>query len=668
MQIKAAVLAVSTVSATADSTNPISKVLQMIDGLASKIIQEGEETHKVYAKFAEFCDDRHMEIGFEIKTGTSEVEGLQAAIAEAASEIDALTSQIDELGSSVAEDEKDLKEATDIRSKENIEFVTVEKDLSETMDMLQRAIAVIEREMAGGASFAQVKGAQGLLQALQAMVSAEQMSVADGKKLTALVQTENDSKDSEAAFGAPAAAVYESSSGGIVDTLQGLLDTATEQLETARKAEVTAKQNYDMKKQSLEDEIKYAAKDLDEAKKGLAANEEKKATAEGDLGVTTKALSEDKADLASLHHDCMTKASAYETETSSRGEELKALATAKKIIVEATSLSQTESFIQVVSSAKGNQIVHVLKKLASSQNSPALSQLASRVQSAIRLGNSAGADPFAKVKQLVSDMLAKLTKEAEEDATQKAFCDKEMAETKAKKEDKTAEASKLSTKVDQKEAQSSKLKEEVATLQKELAELASTQAKMDELRSEEEAVYEQAKPELEKAVSGIQLALKTLKDYYAKAAEHGSSGGAGGGVISLLEVAEADFSKNLSEVIAEEQVAAGAYKTQTQENGMTKLTKDSDVKYKNKEAASLDKAVSELKTDLDGVQDELEAVNSAWAVLKSQCVAKPETYAERAARRESEINGLKDALEVLESEAAFVQVSVQHLRGVRVHA
>merc|ERR1719329_1772625 len=498
--------------------------------------------------------------------------------------------------------------------------------------MLERAIAVIEREMAGGASFAQVKGAAGLVQAMQAMVSAEQMSVADGKKLTALFQTQNDAKDSEAAFGAPAAAVYESSSGGIADTLQGLLHTATEQLESARKTEVTSKQNFEMKTQSLTDEVKYANKDLDEAKKSSSANAEKQATAEGDLSVTTKALNEDKAALASLHAECMQKASAYESETSSRGEELKALATAKKIIKEATSLAQT-SFVQLVSSTKGNKIVHVLKDLASAQHSTALSQLASRVQSAIRLGNSAGDDPFAKVKQLITDMLAKLTKEAEEAATQKAFCDKEMAETKAKCDDKTAEVEKLSTRVEQKEA-----------------------------------VYKVTQPELEKAVAGIQLALKTLKDYYAKAAEHGASEGAGNGIISLLEVAEADFTKNLNEVVVEEQMAAASHKAQTKENGFTKLTKEADVKYKNKEAASLDKAVSETKTDLQGVQDELDAVNSAWASLKSQCVAVPETYEERKARREAEVNGLKEALEILESEAALVQVSARHLRGVKQHA
>ena len=115
--------------------------------------------------------------------------------------IDAATSQIEELGASVAEDEKDLKAATEVCTEKNEDFLAVEKDLTETIDMLERAIAVIEREMAGGAAFAQIKGANGLLQVLQSMVASEQMSVADGKKLTARVQTENDQRDNEAAFG-----------------------------------------------------------------------------------------------------------------------------------------------------------------------------------------------------------------------------------------------------------------------------------------------------------------------------------------------------------------------------------------------------------------------------------------------------------------------------------
>merc|ERR1712127_417590 len=86
-------------------------------------------------------------------------------------------------------------------------------------------------------------------------------------------------------------------------------------------------------------------KEMGEAKQSKSGSEETKATAEGDLGVTTTDLNNDMGALGDLHHECMTKAQEFETEVTSRGEELKALATAKKIIIEATSLAQT-SFLQ----------------------------------------------------------------------------------------------------------------------------------------------------------------------------------------------------------------------------------------------------------------------------------------------------------------------------------
>jgi hypothetical protein len=44
-----------------------------------------------------------------------------------------------------------------------------------------------------------------------------------------------------------------------------------------------------------------------------------------------------------------------------------------------------------------------------------------------------------------------------------------------------------------------------------------------------------------------------------------------------------------------------------------------------------------------------------YGKIKERCIAKPETYEERKARREAEIEGLKEALSILESEAAFMQ-------------
>merc|ERR1719328_936391 len=93
--------------------------------------------------------------------------------------------------------------------------------------------------------------------------------------------------------------------------------------------------------------------------------------------------------------------------------------------------------------------------------------------------------------------------------------------------------------------------------------------------------------------------------------------------------------------------------------------KDQDLKYKTKEVKGLKKAIADLSSDRDTVSSELSAVNEYYAKLKDRCIAKPETYEERKARREAEIKGLKEALQILESETAFVQRKSRrtHMRG-----
>merc|ERR1712194_728379 len=256
--------------------------------------------------------------------------------------------------------------------------------------------------------------------------------------------------------GAPAAAVYKNKSGGIVDTIEDLKGKAEDQLDEIRKTETTNQNNYSVLKQTLKDQIKFANADMDAAQKGIAASNEKKATAEGDLEVTKKDLTEDVKAKATLHHDCMSKASNFESETNSRGEELKALATAKKIIKEATSLTQV-SLVQLSSQSSNYEVVRFVRDLAHKEGSTQLAQLASHLASAMH-----SKDPFAKVKDLISDMLSKLEADAEADATEKAYCDKELKETNEKKADKTSEIEKQTTRIEQAAAKSAKLKEEVA--------------------------------------------------------------------------------------------------------------------------------------------------------------------------------------------------------------
>ena len=79
----------------------------------------------------------------------------------------------------------------------------------------------------------------------------------------------------------------------------------------------------------------------------------------------------------------------------------------------------------------------------------------------------------------------------------------------------------------------------------------------------------------------------------------------------------------------------------------------------------MDKTISELSGDRDTSNTELSAVNEYYGKINERCVAKPETYEARKARREAEITGLKEALSILENEAAFLQKK-HRMRGSRM--
>merc|ERR1719487_1998712 len=243
-----------------EETSPVSKVMSMLGDLEAKIIKEGEAAQKTYDEFSEWCEDRSRNVGFEIKTGKSEIADLKATIEKETADIEALSTKIEELSGSIATDEADLKAATKIRAEEAADFAVEEKETTEVISMLERAISILEREMKkGGASMMQLQNTKTVVDALGALVQASVISSADSKRLAALVQSSQESQDSDDQEpGAPAAAVYTGHSDGIIGTLEDLLEKAETQLGKARKAEEASLHNFQMLKQSLTDEIHFA--------------------------------------------------------------------------------------------------------------------------------------------------------------------------------------------------------------------------------------------------------------------------------------------------------------------------------------------------------------------------------------------------------------------------
>merc|ERR1719172_606442 len=107
-----------------------------------------------------------------------------------------------------------------------------------------------------------------------------------------------------------------------------------------------------------------------------------------------------------------------------------------------------------------------------------LSKLGHRFHSfaLLQLAEVAKADPFAKVKGMIEEMIAALLKQAEEEATQKAFCDEEMGKSKKSQEDKTGKLDKYQARIDKASSGKAELESSIKELQTEIGEIDKAQA------------------------------------------------------------------------------------------------------------------------------------------------------------------------------------------------
>jgi len=587
-----------------------------------------------------------------------------------------LTTKIEELTSAISEKEATLKKATALRKKEHADFLDADKELGETISMLRRALAVLEKEMGKGA-FLQTAAMTKVAASLEALVEASALNTLDKTKLQVLLETSEDDAQEPAEKG---------QSKGIIETMEDMLEKSETQMGAGQKAEMEAAHNFDMLKLSLEDGIKAETKELAESKKEKAMSEEKSAEAAGNLERSKKEIAADEIKLKDLQHECMSKAQEYESAQMERNNELEALAAAKKILQEKTggAAERTYSFVQVAAhttmkatmkaKAQGSRdrIVSMLQDLAKSNAQPSLAQLAEAVRSTMLTEN----DPFGKVKQMIQEMLEKLLKEAKEEADKKAFCDKEMKDTKMKMDEKETEVDDLTTSLDSSDAKIAKLKEGIAVLEGELGKIASEQKTATDMRNKEKAEWEAAKGDFEQGLEGVQMALEVLRDYYAEKKDDDSllqsdigsamslaqttvkSGGASG-IIGMLEVAEADFSKMLAEGQADEDQAQKEYEKFTEDNRVAQAAKETEVKYKQKDMKETEASGQETSKDLGVAQEEQSAVLEYDEKLKPQCVSTPDPYEERVKRREKEVAGLKEALQILDAESAPAFLSVR---------
>eukprot|EP00435_Cladocopium_sp_Y103_P001923 s1105_g1.t1 len=262
-----------------------------------------------------------------------------------------------------------------------------------------------------------------------------------------------------------------------------------------------------------------------------------------------------------------------------------------------------------------------------------------------------------------------------------AFCDQEMKHTKATLSDRQDESKRKGAALELTTAQVAQLREELANLAQELSDLAESDQELTKMRQAEHEEHTQAYKDLELGLAGVQTAIKALRDYYsqdrpvqldmaasmalaadgrAPKVDIAEVSTAGAGVISFLEVVESDFARNMADLQSQDRNAQEAYEKLMQQSKVVKAQKEADVKHKTTEATNLERSATELRSDTASAKQQLEAVTEYLGKLQEECTAKElktqwlrfalvETREERMAKRQKEMEGLQEALSILES-------------------
>jgi hypothetical protein len=654
----------STMAKKAEVT-PIQKVIEMMDSMLAKGKKEKQEEEVEFAKFHEWCDQLRDEKTKSIAEATAQIEELAAAIDKAESDAEVLSEEISELEASIAKNEADAKAATELRDKEHADYAAQHKDYSESIDALARAIQVLKgRE-------------KDVPQSLLQVTSSPLIPAKEKALITSFLAEQNSLEVS-----APEANAYEFQSGGIVAVLEKLKLKFEDERLVLEKEEMKQKAAYQVLMQQLTDDIKFETASKAKKTAMKAKRLEDAATAKADKEVTEASKAKDEEILSDTNTECKQTSDDYEKNQVVRAGEIEALSKAIEIISSGdvtgmgekylpSALLQTRTGAALSQLRNGvvqdnyirQRVVEFLQSRANKLGSKYLALMASQ----------AAADPFAKVKKMIKDLIVKLMEQANAEADQHAYCETELATNKQTREIKSSEVEELSAELESENALLEKLTTEITELSDEVKTLRGQQAEATNIRMEEKKTNAVTIEDAKVAQAAVEKATSILKDYYASVAAGASlmQGSAdlqqemrqaasldpykgmqssSGGILGMLEVILSDFARLQTETQAAEDSQAAAYQKFMDESNEDIAVKETEIEHKSNKKDTCVETIAELNKKLKLTQEELDKALDFYDKLKKECIDTGLSYEERVRMREEEIQSLQEALKVLNGE------------------
>merc|ERR1719311_347788 len=657
-----------------------------MNSLLAQVKEEGAAEAADYKSFACFCKDTQLAKDTAIKDGNT-AESDQLATIEQMTALEASTIQsISDLNTQLDNTEQALTDAGNLRAEQRAKYEKKHKDTVDSVEGVRSAIADITDATSFVEKDAIVKSAKvvALLQAAAQLRS----------------EDPGDKSREHAGLGA---------SSSITEILDMLLDDWSQKAKKLEDEETARKTLYDQQSAELRQMIIDTKGAIDSAEIQLSETKATNAQTKGQLTETKANLHDDTKYLKDLTAQCEAKATEWDQRSAMRAGEIKALTEAIDIVggsvastqgtrgytdntepvllqggkhaqadrytdVVFTQLKEVRKFsVDQASREKERRLDAVtnIKHMAAKLNSVPLNLLAMKI----------AADPFAKVKELIQQLITRLLTESQNEATQKGWCDTEIGKANTDRDHRMADTKSLSAEALVLEAEKKNQEEIIKMLTDEVSELNKNHAEVTGIREQEKAENKKVLEDSREGLAATEKAMATLKKFYGKASRANQSGYAfaqtdseqspvaadmagagvsgaqgnyegnqagGQGIIGIMQIIESDYMRSIEMAEMAEKESYESYASFDKEAKASLMSKETGLENAKDD---LKIASGDLVATLNKLKDNQKLLDMSLQTLETlrpACVDTGMSWEEKVKRRDAEIAALKEALTVFE--------------------
>lgn len=515
---------------TQTGVNPISRVVELLEGLAKKIEADGKKEEELFEKYE--CWYKAVKAQKEASNAAAEerIQYLENYISDLDSGKIELTTERADLEKQQGELQEWLDKNKAAREKEEEDFTAAKEEMETAIGALKEAIAVLsEGTSASGASLlsAAFDVKKVLEMGMQAGLSEKDARFLE-RALDARAAPGVDGKDKDwkklnrkATFKMK----YKARSGKIQELLADMLATFEDNLKEATEKEEEAKATYEKLKASKDEELEATNQALQDMNLENGARGKAKLEAETERDDLQTQVDNDTKYLEEVQTAFDTKSEEWSARKKARMEEIAAIQEAIGILHSDDARDTFKSSFEsqgYLLLQEGQKKTHCTRRTRALE---VLRRTASRVGRAAGRGSLTGVveallqagGHFDEVFEAIDKQIKDLDEANDADLEKKETCEKDrMKENKNAKE--------LSQKIDdkagfieRKEALVESIKKEVKEAEDKIPALENQKKEAQNMRDDENAEFKSSKEDDEAAVQLIEKAIGVLSKIYQKA-------------------------------------------------------------------------------------------------------------------------------------------------------